>query len=269
MKHNKKRNTAFLYEILVREGTKASLEKNYDRLEIIKDVLVNAFHPLTPLGRELQLYNALKKPEKDINFNDRYINEVKNRHVSLDKKDIFNEQSRLINYINKYLGQGIYENFVPYYKELATISQIFSNIIPIKEKMLLENTLLETYNSLNNKHDNLKPIDNIIYKMFVKKFNDKYSSLLSEQKDLLTKYVSSFGDNGLELKIYLNEEIQRLKQKVNTALLKEEIKNDEYMFRKTKLLFEKLNEFKNNKNISSDMLENILKIQQFVYEVEN
>jgi len=27
MKHNKKRNTAFLYEILLREGTKASLEK--------------------------------------------------------------------------------------------------------------------------------------------------------------------------------------------------------------------------------------------------
>ncbi len=32
-------------------------------------------------------------------------------------------------------------------------------------------------------------------------------NLLREQKELLTRYISSVADNGLELKLYLNEEI--------------------------------------------------------------
>jgi hypothetical protein len=269
MKHNKKRNTAFLYEALVREGTKASLEKNYERLEVIKDVLVHAFHPDMPLGRELSLYNALRVPEKDIAIDERYLNEVKNRHASLDKKDIFNEQTRLINYINKYLGHNLYENFVPFYKDLATISQIFSGITPYKEKLLLENSLIKNLQSNQQLNENLKPIDSLVYKTFVKKFNEKYSSLINEQKDLLTKYVSSFGDDGIELKIYLNEEIERLKNKISKALQTEEIKNDTRMYNKTEKLFNILQDFKSSKHFNEQMLENILKIQQFIHEVEN
>ena len=270
MKHNKKRNTAFLYEILLREGTKASLEKNHERMGIIKDVIVHAFHPDTPLGRELSLYNALLKPDIESKLSEKYLNEVKNRHLELNKKDIFNEQTRLINYVNKYLGQSIYNNFVPYYKNLATISQIFNTTTPIKEKLLLEESLISDFKTLNEtKKEDLKPIDAIVYKTFVKKFNDKYSNLLSEQKELLTKYVSSFGDEGLELKLYLNEEISRLKDKIKHSLDLEEIKEDKRMFEKTNKLLIVLEQFKTSKLITSDMLENVLKIQQYVYEVEN
>lgn len=270
MKHNKKRNTAFLYEVLLREGTKASLEKNFNRLNIIKDVLINAFHPESPLGRELSLYNAIRKPESDISLDDRYLNEVKNRYLMIDKREIFNEQTRLINYVNKYLGHSVYNNFVPYYKDLASISQIFNSNTSIKEKLLLEKEILNKFKLLNeNKSNSLKPIDAIVYKTFVKKFNDKYSNLLNEQKDLLTKYVSSFGDDGLELKLYLNEEIERLKSKINNSLKLEEIQKDSNLHDKTSKLLEVLNDFKENKELSSTMLENILKIQQFVNEVEN
>ncbi len=225
MKHNKKRNTAFLYEVLVREGTKASLEKNFKKLEILKDVIIHAFHPDTPLGQELALYSALRNPDFSNTNEQNYLYEVKVRHASLDKREIFNEQTRLINYINKYLGQNIYNNFVPQYKDLATISQIFSSSTSIKDKLLLEKNLLEQHKILNeNRNDQLKPIDTIVYKTFVKKFNDKYNTLLNEQKDLLTKYVSSFADDGIELKLYLNEEIDRLKLRINNALKIEEIK---------------------------------------------
>ena len=51
---------------------------------------------------------------------------------------------------------------------------------------------------------NLKPLDNLTYKTFVQKFNEKYgASLLEEQKNLLKKYITSFEDDGLELKIFL------------------------------------------------------------------
>jgi len=270
MKHNKKRNTAFLYEVLLREGTKASLEKDFNRLKTIKSLIVEYFHPQAVLGYELSLYKALRSTEIEKSISEKYLTEVKNRHNNIDKRLLFNEQTKLINKINKSLGANIYNNFVPYYKDLATISQIFSDSTPIKEKILLEEALLKDLQTLNeNDKQELKPIDAIVYKTFVKKFNDKYSSLLSEQKDLLTKYVSSFADNSLELKLYLNEEISRLNDKINFALQSEEIKSDFRMQDKTKKLLSVLQEFKSKKDLTPDMLENVLRIQQFVHEVES
>ena len=64
------------------------------------------------------------------------------------------------------------------------------------------------------------PIDNLVFKTFSKKFNDKYSgNLFVEQKVLLSKFASSFSDNGLELKVYLNEEVSRLKKDLKKSLL--------------------------------------------------
>ncbi len=268
MKHNKKRNTAFLYEILVREGTKATLTKDFKRLETVKQILVDFFNQNGVLSEELKLYNSLRIPEVDSTLAEKYLLEVKNRYTRLNKRFLFNEQTKLINTINKKLGMEIYNNFIPYYKDLATISQIFNLSTPIKEKILLEQEVLGKF-KLINEEKQLQPIDNIVYNSFVKKFNEKYSNLLSEQKELLTKYINSFADEGLELKIYLNEEISNLNEKINSVIEKENIKNDHYLLDKTKKLFSILSEFKQNKNMSQEMLESLLKIQQFVHEVES
>jgi hypothetical protein len=267
MKHNKKRNTAFLYEILLREGTKASLEKNFDYLQEIKKIIVEFFHPESALGYELSLYKSLLNDLNKEN-NQKVLFEVKTRHSLISRKTLFNEQTSLINKINKKFGFSIYNNFIPNYKDLATISQLFNDNLSVKEKILLEEKFLNELTENNSLNDNLKPIDALVYKTFVNKFNDKYSNLLSEQKDLLTKYISSFADEGLELKLYLNEEISRLNEKINYCLEKDEIKNDSFLSEKTRKLSTVLKEFKNTKNISESMLENILKIQQFVYEAE-
>lgn len=267
-KHNKKRNTAFLYETLMREGTKASLSKEFDKLNIIKNIIVEFFHPSKILGYELSLYQSLLSPEVEKDKSDKYLTEVKNRHYQLDKNILFNEQTKLINKINKSLGVHVYNNFVPYYKDLATISQIFNDSTPVKEKILLEESIISQFIDKKQQNNNLKHIDNIVYTTFVKKFNDKYSNLLNEQKELLTKYVSSFADEGLELKIFLNEEISRLNVKINEAMKHEDIKNDSRMLDKTNRLLEVLREFKVNKDLSPIMLQNLLKIQQFVKEVE-
>ena len=73
--------------------------------------------------------------------------------------------------------------------------------------------------STNQINENtMQPIDNIVYKTFVNKFNDKYSdSLISEQNELLNKYIVSFVDNGIDLKIFMNEENTRLKNELNNS----------------------------------------------------
>jgi hypothetical protein len=267
MKHNKKRNTAFLYETLVREGTKAAIAKNTERMNAIKQILLEYFKPNTVLFEELKLYNALRVPDVEKSLSDRYLVEVKNRHMCLDKRTLFNEQTKLINQINKTLGFDVYNNFVPFYKDLATISQIFNDNTSIKEKLLLEQEVLNRFSTLTEQKD-LKPIDNLVYKTFVKKFNDKYSNLLGEQKELLSKYINSFADDGLEMKIYLNEHLESLKEKVNKAILSEEIKSDAAMLEKTQKLLSVMDGFKKSKEFSVNMLESLLKIQEFVHEVE-
>ena len=58
-KHNKKRNTAFLYEALVREMTNAVVSKDKERKNKIVDILKESFSSSKILGKELSLYQTL------------------------------------------------------------------------------------------------------------------------------------------------------------------------------------------------------------------
>ena len=59
IKHNKKRNTAFLYEALVREMAKSVLKKNKPRKDKIIKILKEHFNGETSLKRELDIYHSL------------------------------------------------------------------------------------------------------------------------------------------------------------------------------------------------------------------
>ena len=58
-KHNKKRNTAFLYEVLIKELTKTIVEKDPERKKVTSAILKEHFRKGTPLGQELILYKTL------------------------------------------------------------------------------------------------------------------------------------------------------------------------------------------------------------------
>lgn len=269
MSHNKKRNTAFLYEVLLREGTKCAIEKDFTRAKIVKSIIIESFNAKTEMFKELELYKALDRNDIEEEIVEKYVKEVEKRYENLDKKAIFNEQTRTINKINKTLGFKVFDSFVPNYKHLATIAQIFNSATPVKEKVLLENKLIEKIKLVKETkaQENLQPIDNLVYKTFSKKFNEKYTDLLKEQKDLLTRYVNSFSDDSLELKIFLNEEVDRLKEAVSAALKKEEIASDEMIVKKTQQTLDYLKNFKEIKDLGQDTLQKIMKIQQFVHEV--
>ena len=58
-KHNKKRNTAFIYESLIKEATKSIVSGNKEqKLKTIK-IIKKYFGPDTVLRRELDLYRSL------------------------------------------------------------------------------------------------------------------------------------------------------------------------------------------------------------------
>ena len=59
MKHNKKRNTAFLFEVLSKELTKQILRKDKEKQKVILETLKLFFAKDTVLNKELKLYKYL------------------------------------------------------------------------------------------------------------------------------------------------------------------------------------------------------------------
>ena len=203
---------------------------------------------------------------------EKLLSESKKEYNALDKKKVFNEQSRLISKINKNIPTDIFSNFVPNYRNLATIYQIFNcEDVPVKTRVLLESNVLGVMikkRALEGKKQKMVPVDNLVYKSFVKKFNSEYTDLLEEQQSLLNKYITSFADNGLEMKIFLNEELGRLRNEIKGCLLIKEVEEDKEMRQKVAKVLTLVEGFKETP-IDKKMLNKILSIQKFVKETQN
>ena len=270
-KHNKKKNSAFLYEALVIELTKAILKKDESSKTKIASLIKESFRFDTSLHQELKLYHSLTKTQNaHPRTAERILSEVLKQREIIDKKRLLSEQNKLVRKIKKMLPEDTFNNFVPNYKSLATIYQIFNQRSTIKTKVLLENQIIKGMILSEAKDkDQMVPIDNLVYKTFTKKFNTEYSGeLLKEQKELLSKFVSSFVDNGLRLKLYLNEEISRLKKDLKKSLMMEEIISDATMTNKVQAIIESLEEFKNEEP-KKEMIQKVIKVQGLIHEIKS
>ena len=273
-RHNKKRNTAFLYEALIREMTKAIVSKDDTTKQAVVGIVKEFFSPRTILSKELDLYKTLSETDGlDPVTAEKLVYQVREAHSALDKKDIYNAQSNLIKTINSQLSSGVYNNFVPNYKSIATLSQLFGSDAArynIKTGVLLEQKVIKRLTSDDEATNvqEMKPIDNLVFKTFTSKFNDAYSErLLGEQKELLNRYILSFSDNGIDVKIYLNEEISRLQTALVSALDTKEIQSDKNMQESVKLVLTMIETFK-TKPVDRALIEKVLKIQNVVHEIE-
>jgi len=268
IRHNKKRNTAFVYEALIREVTVAILKGDQERKDKVISVIRRHFRSDSLLKRDLECYRSLYENQNlNQETSKKILKEARIQKRMLDPNGLFKQQTGLIHDINKELSPKVYNNFVPNYKTLATIDQIFSLKTSPKNRIILESEII---NNMIGKEENssMPSIDNITYREFVKKFNKRYDKeLLSEQKELLTYYIASFSDNALSLKVFLNEEIARLKTKLTEApSLSEEIKNDGEMIKKTNKIINELNSYA-KEGITENILITVLRTQTLVKEI--
>jgi len=271
LKHNKKRNTAFLYETLVKELTKAVVEQDAQRKSEIVKIVKEFFSKGTILKKELELYKALNETHRlDVYTAERLIQETKKQFAELDRTEVFNTQTTLIESINKVVGASAFSNFIPNYKTLASIAQIFTDSLPAKQKVLLERRvvgrLVAKPAAAPIREDRLEHIDNLVFKKVIENFNQKYDGqLLNEQRELLNKYIVSFDSKDVEFKVYVNEELGRIKENLASLKEDEDIKQDEQMLNKVGQLQEVVGRFQ-TKKIDSSMIEKIMSIQSLVAE---
>jgi len=266
MKHNKKRNTAFLYECLIKELTRAIVREDKKRQTITRKIIKEFFYKGSLLKQELELYDSLLESKNlESKFSLRLIQETKKDFYGLDRKEVFNQQTSIIDTINKKLGHNTYSNFIPNYKDMATIGLFFqNNKLSAKKRIMLESNLINFLGRKEKILTELKHLDNLEYKTFVKKFNNAYErTLRKEQKDLLTNYIVSFSDNGVGLKSFLNEEIGRLKSAVEQHIVEESTSPNIENFKKVKT---KLDGYAKTP-INQQMVEEVFYIQDLISEV--
>ncbi len=264
MKHNKKRNTAFIFEALARDLTKSIVEKDTQRKEKVVSILKENFSRGQLLAEELELYNILLKTKNiDEKLAERILQETKSAYGHLDEGAVFDAKSRLISSINKELGQEIWATFVPNFKSLASVDAVLNSKASIKKKVLFEQALVDKMSSRESSDaEEMQPLDNLTYNSFINKFNDKYDDLLQEQKDLLNRFITSFSDDGFELRVYLNEELSRLKNSLSEA----QETSLPLVAEKSTAVLEYLEEFR-RREFADDDLKKVLKTQQLVREL--
>ena len=186
--------------------------------------------------------------------------------MMIDPTGLFKAQTEMIHDVNKEIDNDVFNNFVPNYKTLATIDQIFNLKVDPKSKVILENEIIENMVLDRESSQAEQEVDSVLLKTFVEKFNKKYSnSLLGEQQELLSRYISSFADNSLSLKMYLNDEIARLKEAVISAQKTEIFMDDADMSHKAQEIMERLQSFA-TEEISEHVLLTVLKTQKLVEE---
>ena len=244
-KHNKKRNTGFVFEALVREATKAILAQDESKKKVVVRTIKEFFKKGTELSKELECYQALSQDDKlSPQLGEKLIFEVKRKASQLNKGKLAKEKNALISEINKNISKDVFNNFVPNYRALATIAQIFKADTPVKERVLL------------------------VVKKFIDKFNTTYTTLISEQRELLSKYVTSINDGYTEFQYYVNEELERIRNVVTEALNQKIIKDDAYMLEGINGVLAKIEEMKTF-SVDESFLMKMLKLQKLSSEIEN
>ena len=266
-KHNKKRNTMLIYETLIREVVKQSVNKDIDKRDIAIGILKECFKKDTQLRKELDLYRTLLETKGlPTKLAERLVTETVKQHGRVDQKQLFNEQSAAISAINKKISKSVFSNFVPNYKDLATISQVFADATKPKRKVMLENRLVERLSSADSERAEGKGVSTLVVKSFVNRFNQEYHGLLDEQKELLSKYIGSFADDALEFNFYLNEEVGRLKEAVSKGFDDKEVQGDPKISEKLKAVQQVLFEF-SQRPVDKEGIATVLKIQALAKEL--
>ena len=270
IRHNKKRNTAFVFESLMREATVAILKGDDKRKNIVLEIVKRHFKPDSELKKHFQCYKSLyENQDLDIHTSEKILREAKMASRLIDPQGLFRQQSALIGDINQELSPSVFGNFVPNYKTLATIDQIFSDRTSPKNRVMLEGVIVGNMVKRGAVDSEDAIIDDLTVRFFTDKFNEKYTDTLAEeQKQLLSYYITSFTDNAVGLKSFLNEEIGRLKDSLVSSANSSIFETDNEMSRKASRIVEKLNSFKKTE-INDSVLLTILKTQELVKELDN
>jgi hypothetical protein len=254
LKHNKKRNTGILYQLLVNLIAEGIVESDDSKIKVSKGLILKHFSPGTCLLTELKCFNSLTD-RKTYQFNTvqeakLLVDKIKHTASTINQEKLDLEKTALIHEINKTVGPELFSKELSQYKILATVQTVFN---VSRNKTLLEQSfdkvfdleqqiygfLVEKSQPENNSSD-LVPLEEIMnsdiqsitVKIFENKIEEKFSKNYSPaQKSILRLYLN---DQTPELLSELNS----IKQRILTKTLTKELASS--VTKEDKVLYDKI-----------------------------
>jgi hypothetical protein len=278
MKHNKKRNSALLYEFLVRHISDCVLNNKQEEAKKTLGIVKKYFSKDSPLSDELRCIRVLvntkgiKSPESAR----RVIGEVYNHAKNMNVRQLDEVKSKLIADVNKTLAnENVYNYKVPNYKLYASAQVLLNNqrnkktVLESVEKIRLEDVIAE--HLMDSSKIQFNPLkvnptyNKVVCNLVVKKFNEKYGKALNEnQMKLLSSYVVYLiTENNKELGTLIQENVTKFKNQLKN-INDEQVSKDNDLMKKLDECYRKL--------VTSDFEtineENIVKLLQYMKLVE-
>lgn len=222
--HSKFKNTGILFELLIRQIASDTIS-NKDSAAIN---LVKKYFNKTELAKEYKLYQvlvnskALTESKAEI-----FINSTLNASSRLNKSTLRKEKYNLIKEIReKYNIEEFFKAKINYYSQYAAVynlieaqnssdfiepNQIINNKITLLEhitrkevnKDQVKDRILEEYAKMD------KGTRLLAYRVLLEKFNKKYSTLDTRQRNVLKEYINNIS-NTTVLKEFVNNQYSLL-----------------------------------------------------------
>lgn len=218
--HNKKRNTALLYEFLIKTISSALVENDKRKSSIALKIIRRYFKSGTELYKEFRIFNALiKTTVSSDSVGTSILKEARAAVESLNHEMLDKEKSLLIRNINHAINdENFYDQPVAEYRMYASIQTLFNEWqkpVGTADIALLanyENQLREWLISEKKKEDHTiidetPGTTRLLMKIMMKKLNEKYSvSLNNDQREIIKAYAfSTANDNQTTIKKKLVE----------------------------------------------------------------
>ena len=232
IKHSKYRNTGLIYELLVKQIASDVLNNTEsDAIQILKKY----YSGKTTLAKEYKLYEFVVKNNSVTQAKaETIISTITEVSRKFDQKILKEQKYALISEIkSKYNIDEFFTVDVRDYKALASLyclleAQNNTNLVDPNFLISNKTTLLEHLTSKKQNEDDVK--DSLIeqyskydkdlklltFKILLEKFNEKYSDLLPQQKNILKEFITSV-NSSKKLFTLVNKELKKISEEVKKA----------------------------------------------------
>jgi hypothetical protein len=280
IKHNKFKNTGILFELLTRQIT-ADIMSNRDSVAVN---IVKKYFSRGEIAKEYKLYQTLTKA---ISLNEIKAESIINSTVKLSERinrtTLRKEKYNLIKEIKEnYDLEEFFKAKIHNYKAHASIYNLIEAQVStefINPSFVIENkvTLLEF---LTKQHVNKDKVENqlmeeyssqdkatraLISKIMIEKFNQKYSELLPEQRDVLKTYINNIS-NTVSLREYVNKSFNSIKQSLDN--LKGKVKDQRTQI-KLNELSSIIKPLDKTESVKDEDILNLLQFHELLHEVKS
>jgi len=278
IKHSKYKNTGILFELLVRQITADTLKGgDSPAIDILKEYFIKS-----ELSREYKLYESiLKSKNLSESHANVYIETTISNSKYLNRSILKKQKYNLINEIKQHYDLvTFFGSQISDYKTLASIYTLMesSNTSSPNTKQLIANKinllehLTKKEQSSTEGKDNVlqefstydKDLRSLTYRILQEKFNEKYDSLNSDQKQVLKEYINSV-DSAPGLRDFYNSKINELK----SSLVKE---SNNVKDKATKIKIQEvskmLTELDKTSKVSDDNLVDLLQYYELIKEIK-